>query len=47
LEFTIEAVNCVGACAMAPVVVVDGQYHGNVKPDEVNKILTVRNKNEN
>lgn len=39
LKFTIEEVNCVGACAMAPVVVVDERYHGEVKPDEVKKII--------
>jgi len=28
--FTFAPVNCVGACAMAPVMVVDGQYHGGL-----------------
>jgi len=32
LRFTVETVNCVGACAMAPVVSINGAYHGNVKP---------------
>ena len=32
LKFTLETVNCVGACAMAPVVSVNGQYHGGVQP---------------
>jgi NADH-quinone oxidoreductase subunit E len=31
-RFTLETVNCVGACAMAPVVSLNGQYHGNVQP---------------
>lgn len=30
LEFTLETVNCVGACALGPVVVIDGEYHGQV-----------------
>jgi NADH-quinone oxidoreductase subunit E len=30
-QFTIKTVNCVGACAMAPVVIVGDRYHGNVK----------------
>ena len=30
LEFTLETVNCVGACALGPVVVVDGEYHGQM-----------------
>lgn len=28
--FTLEAVNCLGACALGPVVVVNDQYHGNM-----------------
>jgi NADH-quinone oxidoreductase subunit E len=40
-EFTLEVVNCVGACAMAPVVVVGEQYHGAVKPSRVRKLLGV------
>jgi NADH-quinone oxidoreductase subunit E len=30
LRFTLETVNCVGACALGPVVVVDGEYHGQM-----------------
>jgi NADH-quinone oxidoreductase subunit E len=30
LKFTIEVVNCVGACAMAPVMIVNEKYHGEV-----------------
>lgn len=37
LRFTVETVNCVGACAMAPVVSVDGAYHGNVQPGDLTK----------
>jgi NADH-quinone oxidoreductase subunit E len=28
--FTLEAVNCLGACALGPVMVVDGEYHGQM-----------------
>jgi len=31
-EFTLEAVNCLGACALGPIVVVDGHYFSNVTP---------------
>ncbi len=34
-ELTVEVVNCLGACAMAPVVVVDDKYHGGVKTNEI------------
>jgi len=37
--FTLEVVNCLGACALAPVVVVDGQYHEKVTPDRLRRIL--------
>ena len=37
--FTVETVNCLGACAIAPVMVVDGKYHSKVKPDGVADIL--------
>jgi len=37
--FTFETVNCLGACAIAPVMVLDGKYHSKVKPDEVGAIL--------
>ena len=38
--FTVETVNCLGACAIAPVMVVDEKYYPKVQPDEVKKILS-------
>jgi len=37
--FSFQAVNCVGACALAPVMVVDGQYYDGVTPDSALEIL--------
>jgi NADH-quinone oxidoreductase subunit E len=37
--FSMETVNCLGACAIAPVMVVDEKYYPKVKPDEVESIL--------
>jgi NADH-quinone oxidoreductase subunit E len=31
--FTLQAVNCVGACALAPVMIVDGKYYDGVTPE--------------
>jgi NADH-quinone oxidoreductase subunit E len=31
--FTYQPVNCVGACALAPVMLVDGKYHDHMTPD--------------
>ncbi len=41
-EYTLEVVACVGACAMAPVVIVNGKYHGSVKVNNVKKLLKVK-----
>jgi NADH:ubiquinone oxidoreductase subunit E len=38
-EFTLEAVNCLGACALGPVVVVEGHYFRQVNPERVEGIL--------
>ena len=38
-EFTLETVNCLGACALGPVVVVDGHYFPQVKVSTVSDIL--------
>jgi NADH-quinone oxidoreductase subunit E len=34
-RFTVKTVNCVGACAMAPVLIVGERYHGNAKSAKV------------
>lgn len=39
LMFTIELVNCVGACGLAPVIVVDGEVHGQATPESTVKLL--------
>ncbi|MDF1543999.1 MAG: NAD(P)H-dependent oxidoreductase subunit E [bacterium] len=41
-KFTIEVVACVGACAMAPVVINNEKYHGSVKVSGVKKLLKVK-----
>ena len=38
-EFTLETVNCLGACALGPTVVVDGRYFPNVSRGKVMGIL--------
>ena len=38
-RFTFHAVNCLGACALAPVMVIDGEYHTKVKPEDLPDIL--------
>lgn len=38
-EYTLETVACVGACALAPLVVVNEQPHGLMTPTKVKKML--------
>jgi NADH-quinone oxidoreductase subunit E len=38
-KFTLETVNCVGACALGPVMVMDGEYHGQVTISKVDKVI--------
>ena len=38
-RFTLEAVRCIGACGLAPVMVVGSDTHGGMTPDKVLSIL--------
>ncbi|MDD5168237.1 MAG: NAD(P)H-dependent oxidoreductase subunit E [Syntrophales bacterium] len=38
-RFTYESVRCLGACGLGPVVVIDEQVHGRVKPAKIKDIL--------
>ena len=37
--FTLETIRCLGACGLGPVVVVDEDVHGRMKPSKVKEIL--------
>ena len=39
LKYTLETVNCVGACALGPIVVVDGEHVGGMKTEKVKPVL--------
>jgi len=39
-RFTIETVNCIGCCALGPVITVDDEYHGNLRSFDIEKILS-------
>ncbi len=38
-KFTLETVNCLGCCAIGPIVVVDGEYHGEMNSQKARKII--------
>ena len=39
LRFSLETVNCVGCCALGPVMVVDEDYHGKMEPAKAEDVL--------
>ncbi len=38
-EYTLETVNCLGACALGPIVVADGEYAGQMTASKVDRLL--------
>ena len=38
-EFTLETVNCVGACALGPIAIADGKYWGHLTVSDVDRML--------
>ncbi len=39
MKFTLQRVNCLGCCALGPVMVIDGEYHGKLPVAKVEEIL--------
>jgi len=39
LKYTLETVNCVGACALGPIVIADGEHLGEMKTDKIKPLL--------
>jgi NADH-quinone oxidoreductase subunit E len=37
--FTLETVNCLGACALGPILVTDGEYSGQMSPQKTDQLL--------
>lgn len=38
-KFTLETVNCVGACALGPIVIVDGEFSGQMTTNKVKPLV--------
>ncbi|MCK5153319.1 MAG: NAD(P)H-dependent oxidoreductase subunit E, partial [Spirochaetales bacterium] len=38
-EYTLDVVNCVGACALGPLVTVDGEFHGKMTQKSIKKLM--------
>jgi NADH-quinone oxidoreductase subunit E len=39
MKFSLERVNCLGCCALGPILTVDGEYHGKMSSENVAKVL--------
>ncbi len=39
MKFTVKRVNCIGCCALGPVMMIDKDYHGRLNPADVKGIL--------
>lgn len=37
--FSLEVVACIGACGLAPVICINGEFHANLTPQKVRRIL--------
>ncbi|MBN2384746.1 NAD(P)H-dependent oxidoreductase subunit E [bacterium] len=47
LKYSIETVNCVGACSLAPLVVLNQKYYGNIKPTKIKSLFKGKKTDEN
>ncbi len=44
--FTLDAVNCLGACALAPLIILNGVYHPNMTPAKLRTMIRKIQKSE-
>ena len=44
--FTLEGVNCLGCCALGPVVILDGVYHDHITPGKLRKLIAKTRKQD-
>ncbi|MBI5744221.1 MAG: NADH-quinone oxidoreductase subunit NuoE [Elusimicrobia bacterium] len=45
--FSIEVVACIGACGLAPVISINGEFHAKITPDKLRKLVDDIRKTEN
>ncbi|MBA7536942.1 NADP-reducing hydrogenase subunit HndA [subsurface metagenome] len=38
-KFSLETVNCLGCCAIGPMVLIDGEYYGEMTPQKIIKLI--------
>jgi len=45
-QFSLNVVNCLGVCAIGPVIFVDGKFYGEMNPIKTKRIIEKINKNK-
>jgi NADH-quinone oxidoreductase subunit E len=45
--FSLEVVACIGACGLAPVISVNGEFHASLTPEKVTEIIEMYRKADN
>jgi len=46
--FTLDTVACIGACGLAPVISINGEFHAQMTPEKAVELITsIRNDNGN
>ncbi len=46
MSFSLRRVNCLGCCALGPIMVLDGEYHGKITPTNVRQVLQTTRERE-
>ena len=46
MEYTLETVACIGACALAPTMTIDKEVHGQMTTKKVGEVIVDRGKAE-
>ena len=46
LGFTVETVSCLGACGLAPVVMINDEVYGSMTPEAITEIIDTLQKRE-
>jgi len=44
-QFSLNVVNCLGVCAIGPVMLVDGKFYGEMNPIKARRVIEKMNKN--
>ena len=42
MQFSLDTVNCLGCCALGPVIVVDGEYYGKPSAKDIEQIISAK-----